>query len=163
MAMRSSQQMRFTGRTPSIERPDRLKNRPRRREPERQIELLFDSFATPAIGARSATHPQRHLLYRAEPFELDLLIELRPDSNRLRITGQLLDSSLPAVFRRGVRITLWNFRQSFVTLRTNEWGEFLGEIEDSGELMVSLKVHARQIAISIRNVLDWPALDSSIN
>ncbi|HEX8765461.1 MAG TPA: hypothetical protein VF740_09890 [Candidatus Acidoferrum sp.] len=96
-------------------------------------------------------------MYRAEPFELDLLIELLPDGNTLSITGQLLDASLPTVFRRGVRITLWNFRQSFVTLRTNEWGEFLGEIEDSGELMVSLKVHTREIVISIRNVLSWPA------
>ncbi|HKW33463.1 MAG TPA: hypothetical protein VJN92_10700 [Candidatus Acidoferrum sp.] len=137
-----------------------MRNRPWRREPELRVELLFDGFATPTLGARSTTHPQRHLLYRAEPFELDLLIELRSDSNRLRITGQLLDTSLPAVFRRGVRVTLWNFRQSFVTLRTNEWGEFLGEIEDSGEMMVALKIQLREIVISIRNVLDWPALHS---
>jgi hypothetical protein len=155
--MRSSQQMRFTVRTPSVERPGRLRNKPRRRETESQVELLFDSFATPPVGMRSKTHPQRHLLYRAEPFELDLLLELRPDSNRLRITGQLLDTSLPAIFRRGVRVTLWNFRQSFVTLRTNECGEFLGEIEDSGELMVALKIQLREIVISIRNVLDWSA------
>jgi len=30
-------------------------------------------------------------------------------------------------------------------------GEFSGEIEDSDELMVSLKVQTREIAISIRN------------
>jgi hypothetical protein len=155
--MRLTQQMRFMVRTPLVDRPARLKNRARRGEPERRIELLLDSFATRAVGARSTTHPERHLLYRAEPFELDLLIELLAEGNRLRITGQLLDASLPAVFRRGVRVTLWNFRQSFVTLRTNEWGEFLGEIEDSGELMVALKVRLREIAISIRNVLDWPA------
>src|ERR671923_709492 len=155
--MRSSQQMRFTAPTPSIERPGRLRNKPKRREAEPQIELLFDSFAEPAFGARSTTHPQRHLRYRTEPFELDLLIELLPDCNRLRIAGQLLVASLPVVFRRGVRVTLWNFRQSFVTLRTNEWGEFLGEIEDSGELMVALKIQLREIAISIRNVLEWPA------
>lgn len=160
--MRSSQQMRLTARTTSIERSARFRNRIGRRESEPQIELLFDSFVAPPLGVRSRTHPQRHLLYRAEPFELDLLIELLPDRNRLRITGQLLDTSLPAVFRRGVRVTLWNFRQSFVTLRTNEWGEFLGEIGDSGELMVSLKIQLREIVISIRNVLDWPALDSSI-
>lgn len=113
-----------------------------------------------AFDSRSPTHPQRHLLYRAEPFELDLLIELRPDSNRLRITGQLLDTSLLGVFRQGVRVTFWNFRQSLVTLRTNEWGEFLGEIEDSGEMMVALKIQQREIVISIRNVLDWPTSDS---
>lgn len=154
--MRSSQQMRLEAHTKSIERPVRLRNRRRRVEPEPRIELLFDSFAAAPLGVRSRTHPQRHLLYRAEPFELDLLIELLPDCNRLRITGQLLDASLPVVFRRGLRVTLWNFRQSFVTLRTNEWGEFLGEIEDSGELMVALKIQLREIVISIRNVLDWP-------
>jgi hypothetical protein len=68
------------------------------------------------------------------------------------VTGQLLDTSEPEIFRRGVRVTLWNFRQSFVTLRTNQWGEFWGEIEDSAELMVSLKVQTREIVISIRNV-----------
>ena len=154
--MRSSQQTCLKGRTPSIERPIRLKTA-RQREGERRIELLFDSLATAQAGVRSAMHPQRHLLYRAEPFELDLLLEFRQDSNRLRITGQLLDTRLPTLFRRGVRITLWNFRQSFVTLRTNEWGEFLGEIEDSGELMIGLKIQLREIVISIRNVLDWPA------
>ena len=159
--MRLTQQRRFMARTLLAERPARLRSRRGRGEPQPQVELLFDSFATPAFGTRSGTtHPQRHLLYRAAPFELDLLIELRSDCNRLRITGQLLDTSLPAVFRRGVRVTLWNFRQSFITLRTNEWGEFLGEIEDSGELMVSLKIQLREIVISIRNVLDWPALHS---
>ena len=158
--MRSTQQTRFTARALSVERPVRLKSKPRRHEPGPAVELLFDSLATPAFGARSTTHPQRHLLYRAEPFALDLLIELRRDSNRLRITGQLLDTSLSAVFRRGVKVTFWNFRQSFVTLRTNEWGEFLGEIEDSGEMLVALKIQRREIVISIRNALDWPALDS---
>jgi len=155
--MHSSQQTRFTARTSSIVRPARSKNKMGRREAKPQIELLLDSFATPAVGVRSRTLPQRHLLYRAEPIYLDLLIELLPDSNRLRITGQLLDASLPAAFRRGVRVTLWNFRQSFVTLRTNELGEFLGEIEDSGQLMVALKIQLREIVISIRNVLEWPA------
>lgn len=159
--MRFTQRKRpITTRTPAVTRRVRLKNKPVRGEPGPQVELLFDSFTAPASGSRSSTHPQRHLLYRAAPYELDLLLELLPESNRLMITGQLLDASLPTAFRRGVRVTLWNFRQSFVTLRTNEWGEFLGEIEDSGELMVSLKIQMREIAISIRNVLDWPALNS---
>ena len=154
--MRSTQQTRFTVRTGPVERPARLTKRRNHRESGPQVELLFDSLATPAFGARSATHPQRHLLYRAAPYELDLLLELHSETNRLAITGQLLDTSLPTVFRRGVRVTLWNFRRSFVTLRTNEWGEFLGEIEDSGEFMVSLRIQMREIVISVRNVLDWP-------
>lgn len=155
--MRSTQQARFTARALSVERSIGSRNRTVHGEPRPRAELLCDSFAMSALGTRSGTPPQRHVLYRAEPFELDLLIELRPDSNRLRITGQLLDTSLPAFFRRGVKVTFWNFRRSFVTLRTNEWGEFLGEIEDSGEMMVALKIQVREIVISIRNALDWPS------
>ena len=82
-----------------------------------------------------------------------MLLELHPERNRLVVTGQLLDSSRPEIFRRGVRVTLWNFRRGFVTLRTNEWGEFSGGIEDPDELTVSLKVQTREISISIRNVM----------
>ena len=82
-----------------------------------------------------------------------MLLECDPERNRLVVTGQLLDTSRPEIFRRGARVTLWNFRRSFVTLRTNEWGEFSGEIEDSDELMVSLKVQTREIAISLRKVM----------
>jgi hypothetical protein len=155
--MRTSQPLRFTARTRSIEfavrcNPSRPPSGPHRSTARRRVELVLDSFATVTAGARSAAHCQRHLLYRAEPYEIDLLLESHPESNRLVVTGQLLDTSQPEIFRRGVRVTLWNFRQSFVTLRTNQWGEFWGEIEDSAELMVSLKVQTREIVISIRNV-----------
>ena len=155
--MRSSQLVRAPARTNPLGLPSSSKRRRKACKTRTQAELLFDSCAGLGLGTRSTTHPRRHLLYVAEPYEIDGLIELKRESNRLLITGQLLDTSLPAVFRRGVRVTLWNFRKSFVTVRTNEWGEFLGEIEDSGELMVSLTIHLREIVISIRNVLDWPS------
>lgn len=163
--MRISQPLRFAAGTNSIEfavrrNPSCPPSGPHRSNARRRVELVLDSFATVTPGARSAAHCQRHLLYRSEPYELELLLELHPESNRLVVTGQLLDSSRPEIFRRGVRVTLWNFRQSFVTLRTNEWGEFWGEIEDSAELMVSLRVETREIAISIRHALRRPALGS---
>jgi hypothetical protein len=156
---------RFTARTTSIEfalrrNPGCPASRRRRANAPTRVALVFDRFPTVLPGVRSAAHCQRHLLYRAAPYELDLLLELHPESNRLVVTGQLLDSSRPEIFRRGIRVTLWNFRQGFVTVRTNEWGEFWGEIEDSAELMVSLRVQTREIAISIRHALHRPGLDS---
>ena len=153
-----SRPLRFTARSTSLEfalrhNPGCPPSRGHRRNARTRVALVFDSFSTVPPGVRSAAHCQRHLRYRAEPYELDLLLELHPESNRLVVTGQLLDSSRPEIFRRGVRVTLWNFRQSFVTLRTNEWGEFWGEIEDSAELMVSLRVQTREIAIAIRHAL----------
>lgn len=129
-----------------------LRFRRRRKARGRRIwaELLFDSFATRAFGIRSDAPAHRQFLYRAGPYQIDVLIE-SAQRNRLLITGQLLDVRQPEILRR-VRVNLWNNRKSFVTVRTNDWGEFLGEIEDSGELIVSLKVQMREIAISIRDV-----------
>lgn len=152
--MRFSEPLRFTARTRSMAfavraNPGCPAGRPHRHNA--RVALAY-SWGTATAGARTAALCQRHLLYRAEPYELDVLLKLHPERNRLVVTGQLLDSSRPEIFRQGVRVTLWNFRRSFVTLRTNEWGEFSGELEDSDELMVSLKVQTREIAISIRNV-----------
>jgi hypothetical protein len=149
-----SQRKRLTARRArSIDRRVRLRNQPARRVLGSRAKLLFDSFEAATAGVRSTTHAQRQLLYSAEPYEIDLLCEPDPGSNRLIVTGQLLDTGLPTTFRRGVAVTLWNLRQSFVTIRTNEWGEFWGEIEDSGDLMVSIRIQKREIAISIRDVL----------
>src|SRR6202008_578325 len=75
-------------------------SRPDRSDAPRRVALLVDRFATGASGARSAARCQRHLLYRAEPYEIDLLVELHPESNRLMVTGQVLDTSRPEVFRQ---------------------------------------------------------------
>jgi hypothetical protein len=89
-----------------------------------RVELVFRCLAAATPGVRSAAHCQRHLLCRAEPYELDVLLDWHPARNRLAVTGQLLDSSQPEIFRRDVRVALWNFGGSFVTLRTNEWASF---------------------------------------
>src|SRR5690349_19977647 len=119
-----SQPARFSSRIGRVEYPARPRRKNEGRGP--RVELLFDSFATPAFGARSTARTQRNLLYRAEPYQIDLLIEPQPESNRLMITGQVLDTSHAALFGRGVKVTLWDGLQSFVFLRTSEWGEFLG-------------------------------------
>jgi hypothetical protein len=151
--MRFPQPARFPARIRPAKWPIRPRRKNEGRGPRTRIELLFDSFATPAFGARSTAGTQRNLLYRAEPYQIDLLIEPQPESNRLMITGQVLDTSHAALFGRGAKVTLWDGLQSFVFLRTSEWGEFLGEIENSGELIVALRIAAREIVISIQNVL----------
>src|SRR5713226_7492556 len=52
------------------------------------IQLLFDSFSQPALaGARSAAMRIRQMLYRAEPYQIDIQIEAQPERNRLVVTG----------------------------------------------------------------------------
>lgn len=94
------------------------------------------------------------MLYRADPYQIDIQIEPKPGSNRLVITGQLLDLSHPGVIGRDIQVTLSNHRGHSLIAATNQFGEFSGEIENSGDLELSIPGHANQpIVISLRNAL----------
>lgn len=119
------------------------------------VELLFDSFLQPAMaGARSVVIGTRQMLYRADPYQIDIQIEPKPGGNRLVITGQLLDLSSPGVMGRDVQVTLSNRRGNSMVVSTNQFGEFSCEIENSGDLELSIPGHdATPIEISLRNAL----------
>jgi hypothetical protein len=119
------------------------------------IEVLFDSFLQPAVaGARSVVIGTRQMLYRADPYQIDIQIEPKPGSNRLVITGQLLDLSHPGDVGRGIQVTLSNQRGDTVLAATSQFGEFSGEIENSGDLELSIPGEGEKpIVISLRNAL----------
>jgi hypothetical protein len=128
-------------------------------QPEKEsrgvIEVLFDSFLQPAtVGARSGLIGTRQMLYRTDPYQIDIQIEPKPGANRLVITGQLLDLSQPGVIGRNIQVTLSNRRGYTVMAATNQFGEFSGEIENSGDLELTLPGEGDQpIVISLRNAL----------
>jgi hypothetical protein len=108
------------------------------REVVRFAQLLFDSFSHPApAGIRSAPTRIRQLLYRAQPYQIDLQIEFRQETNHLIVTGQLLDISHPDMIGQDVQVTISNRRGSVVKTMTNQHGEFRGEVENSGDLELS--------------------------
>jgi hypothetical protein len=127
------------------------------------IAVLFDSFLQPALaGARSAGTGMRQLLYRADPYQVDVQIEMRPEGNHLVITGQLLNFSRPDVAASQVQVTLSNRRGSLVHTMTNRFGEFGGEIENSGDLEISFpRPGEKPVVISLRNALDRPPVGKS--
>lgn len=132
----------------------RLASKPQ--ETRGRIQLLFDSFSQSAPpGTRSAATRNRQMLYRAAPYQVDLQIEFLPERNRLMVTGQLLDVDRPEIIARGVQVTLSNCGQSVVTVVTNQFGEFGGEIENSGDLDLSfLGPGGKPIVILLRGVAD---------
>ncbi len=110
------------------------------------VEVLFDSFLQPEVaGARSRATGARQMLYRADSFQIDLQIEPKPGSNHV-------------VVSRGVQIKLSNFRENVVHAVTNEFGEFCCEMDNSGDLELSVPGRTgKPISISLRNALgDWP-------
>lgn len=120
------------------------------------IELLFDSFLQPALaGARSAGTGMRQMLYRADPYQVDVQIESKPEGNRLVVTGQVLNVSRSDFVVSALQVTLSNRRGSIVYAVTNQFGEFRGEIDSSGDLELSFpRPGEKAVVISLRDALD---------
>ena len=120
------------------------------------IEIIFDSFLQPALaGSRSAGVGMRQMLYRADPYQIDLQIETKPEGDRLMVTGQLLNVSRPDFAESDIQVTLSNRRGSVVHTTTNQFGEFRSEIDFSGDLELSFpRPEEKPIVISLRNALD---------
>ncbi len=120
-----------------------------------RIRVLFDSFLQPAFeGARSAGAGSRQMLYRADPFQIDVQVESKNGGNRIVVTGQLLNLSSPGIIGQDARIALSNMRGQVVNAVTNQFGEFSGEIENSGDLQMTFASHGSPpIVISLRDAL----------
>jgi hypothetical protein len=120
-----------------------------------RIKVLFDSFLQPVFeGARSAGAVTRQMLYRADPFQIDVQLEVKPGGNRIVVTGQLLDLSNPGIIARDTRVLLSNMRGHVVHTVANQFGEFSGEIENSGDLQLTFaSPSGTPIVISLREAL----------
>ena len=97
--------------------------------------VVFDSILQPAAeGARSMAARSRQMLYRADPYQIDVQIEMAADRRMLGITGQVLDLRQPGLTGRGALVVISNLRGQVVRATTNQFGEFRSEIPDSGNL-----------------------------
>ena len=95
------------------------------------------------------------MLYRADPYQIDLQLEADRKSNRLIVAGQLLDVSRPEMPTLSVQVTLSNLRGTAVNTSTNQFGEFRGELENSGDLELSFINNAgKRIVILLRGAIE---------
>jgi hypothetical protein len=117
--------------------------------------LLFDSFSQPPLaGTRSSAMRVRQMLYRAEPYQIDIQIEAQPERDHLVVTGQLLDVNHPEMVGGEVQVTLSDGRGDIVNTVTNQLGEFSGEVNNSGDLELSfLGRSGKPIVILLRGAL----------
>ena len=130
-----------------------------RQQTETSVELLFDSFLQSAsVGIRSGTLGLRQMLYRADPYQIELHLEGDREHNRLIVTGQLVDISHPEMACPSVQVMLSNLRGNAVNTATNQFGEFRGEVEESGDLELSFLGHSgKRIVILLRGPLKQPS------
>jgi len=123
------------------------------------IEVLFDSFFQSALeGVRSVGAGTRRMLYRADPFQVDLQIEAQGGGGSVVVTGQLLDLRDPEVVGSHVPLMLSNLRGRVIRATTNEYGEFREEIDSTGDLeLVFHGANDKPITISLHDVLGSPS------
>ena len=119
------------------------------------VEVIFDSFLQPKMeGARSSGSGMRQMLYRAEPYQVDLQIEVKPGANKLVVTGQLLDLRNPDAPGRDVPVIISNLCGHVVQTVTNEFGEFREEIQSSSDLELTFPGENEEaVIISLRDAL----------
>jgi len=103
------------------------------------LKLLFDSILQPAVaGVRSGSSDTRQLLYGVGPYLLDLYISAKPGGKAISVTGQLMNSKFPERILNAVPIVVGNGTGTVVLAITNNFGEFQGELEYSGDLELRL-------------------------
>jgi hypothetical protein len=95
-------------------------------------ELVFDSFCQPAVvGLRSSRTSARQFLYKSEGVGVDIHTRVDSDSNRVLLTGQVLDSSNPNANMKDISVMLVDEREMLTQTVTNASGEFQLEFDRS--------------------------------
>lgn len=119
------------------------------------FETLFDSLRQPALaGARSATGQVRRVLYRADPYQIDVQLEGTPSGKRVIITGQVIDVNHALTVGRQISVVLSNGRGHVARTVTNEHGEFEAVLEDSDGIELSfVGSDYRPMVISLKDAL----------
>lgn len=95
------------------------------------------------------------MLYRAGPYQIDVQVELKPESNVVLVAGQILNASASSFVDRRIPVTLSNLQGHVIYMATNQFGEFSSEIKNSGDLLLHIAAPGEEpITISLRNALD---------
>lgn len=122
------------------------------------IELLFDSFRQPLVaGVRSVGSAPRRMLYAASDLEIDLQLESHSEGQTIVVTGQVLDLRKPGAVVRDMKVMLSNSRGRTIEAKTSEYGEFRAEIENGGDLQLTLPMSGGEpLVISLPVMLSAP-------
>ncbi len=113
------------------------------RQVTRGAPLIFDSFLElSSAGIRSLEPGCRQLRYETGTLVADLSLERRRDSERISLTGQVLDTAKKEPPLGRVPIVIQGHAGLIGVVKTNEWGEFHSEFKP--EPGITLEIRARE-------------------
>src|SRR5207248_10265336 len=93
--------------------------------PETSPLSLHDALPILVEGARSVANGTRQMLYRADPYQVDVSIERKPGANRIVVTGQLQNSRQPDLDRKSTRLNSSHRTISYAVFCLKKENEFL--------------------------------------
>lgn len=105
-------------------------------------ELLFDSLQAPLTdGVRSGVGAAaRQVLYGAGTHRIDVSLEPQANSDKVAVTGQILDSAQPGKHFEGLQVRLLSGNKVLATSNTTPFGEFLFEDMPADQLELRVKL-----------------------
>ena len=113
------------------------------RQVTRGAPLVFDSFLElSSAGIRSLEPSCRQLRYETGTLVADLSLEKLRDSERITLTGQILDTAKKEPQLGSVPIVIQGHAGLIGVVKTNEWGEFHSEFESQPG--ITLEIRAKE-------------------
>jgi len=112
--------------------------------------LLFDSAATPlAAGVRSGATVERQLLYGVSKYRVDVRIEPRPNSEKVALVGQILNSTDPGKNIGAVPVRVWQGRRVLAESMTSPFGEFDVECDLGNGLQLRVRLPQEELCLPV--------------
>jgi hypothetical protein len=112
--------------------------------------LLFDSqLATAAVGVRTLRPGPRKLLYLYEKFLFDLQVERSRDRAKITLIGQVMELDTDEPYLAGMPVLLLQQEKVIAKMKTNSYGEFRVEFDDTGDDDLSLVVDHTEMVITL--------------
>lgn len=110
--------------------------------------LVFDSWATQAVGIRSAgASGARHLLFEAPPFAID--VQMQDAAGGTLLTGQISGATRARGESPAAQVLLVRDDTEVARLECNEFGEFHGEYDQVEGLSLVVAGRDRSIVIPL--------------
>ena len=127
--------------------------------------LVFDTLGMPVIGGvrSSVAAAARQMVFEAGGFAVDLRFDSAASSERILLTGQVLDKRIPRAPLEDAVVILWTDKGlAIAETKANAFGEFSLELEKQNNLRLSIEVvgHAR-IRIPLANLRPEHGLDTA--
>lgn len=117
--------------------------------------LLYDSLRMSSIGIRSSHKSSRHFTYEHNNTMIDVLLEVQPGSNRISLTGQVLDGTKPEATFESLGVVLSARQGTLARTTTNRMGEFSLQFEFAENVSLEIRVGERSWICVPLTQLDW--------